>query len=772
MPPTWAAPMSRICTTPPRSVPPAALLLAADPTQLPGQWVDHGMSAWFAHTNQAALALARWMLETSRAQPGTRERVTHRRRAGKVIAASLGWSEAHAARRLEFARQLLERLPALGDAMDSGRLEEHKAWLFTSTLAELDTRQARTVVDDVLPDAPRLAYGVLRERIEKAAHDTDPGWAEARRAAAIARRRVSFRVAPSGAAELCGLDLPEEPAQDAHDRIVALARHITRELRAAGHDAPVGPIQSEVMLTLTGPTGAGMWDRDVIDHVIDRFTTPDNPDDGDGPADTGPDNPTVTAPTTTAGPRTPGLTNRRTRRRRDPTTRDPTTRDPTTRDPRTGTTSTTADPMMTDPRAPVPKTVTGDGDGDGDVPGKDAPAEDHGSAEDDVPGEPTTRPTAAAEKPPWRVPFVPRVALRVGLRTVLGLDRRAGQLPRHGVVTNSVATAMAWNRTHSTFRLLLYNPDGALEHALTVHPPRRGQPPPHARQRRHHIVELIAYTHELDALAAAAADPQLALDGDPPPGGILLRGDALGLSTGPPGRWLPPGPDPSRSTPPTPGPRSGTGSPAPPYGTGSRPGTRRVAPRAAPPTPAPATSTTPSRSPRAASPAPTTSGRAADATTPSNTTPTAAGRSPRPQPAGSPGPRPPAGSTSSSPSATRPDPTPSRAATTTTPSYPGSPSTRCPRPTIHPAARDATNTATSPRPPSTPPHTYDNAPATEPGTATTTPRRPPTTASPKNHPSDGHRAVSRGRPPTSRRGRRRRGTARRCARRARSGRRG
>ena len=500
-------------------VPPAALLLAADPTQLPGQWVDHGMSAWFAHTNQAALALARWMLETSRAQPGTRERVTHRRRAGKVIAASLGWSEAHAARRLEFARQLLERLPALGDAMDSGVLEEHKAWLFTSTLAELDTRQARTVVDDVLPDAPRLAYGVLRERIEKAAHDTDPGWAEARRAAAIARRRVSFRVAPSGAAELCGLDLPEEPAQDAHDRIVALARHITRELRAAGHDAPVGPIQSEVMLTLTGPTGAGMWDRDVIDHVIDRFTTPDNPDDGEGPADTGPDNPDGDGPDEDGGPADPGP-----HEPDEPDDEGPDDEGPEDRDD--------LDDGGSDddgPEGSGPEDGDGDGDGDGDVLGNDAPAEDHGSAEDDVPGEPTTRPTAAAEKPPWRVPFVPRVALRVGLRTVLGLDRRAGQLPRHGVVTNSVATAMAWNRTHSTFRLLLYNPDGALEHALTVHPPRRGQPPPHARQRRHHIVELMAYTHELDALAAAAADPQLAFDGDPPPGGILLRGDALGL---------------------------------------------------------------------------------------------------------------------------------------------------------------------------------------------------------------------------------------------------
>ena len=127
------------------------------------------------------------------------------------------------------------------------------------------------------------------------------------------------------------------------------------------------------------------------------------------------------------------------------------------------------------------------------------------------------------------MPFVPRVALRVGLATVLGLDRRPGTLPGRGVVTNSVAVAMAWNRVHSTYRVLLYDPSGALEHALTVRPPRRGEPPPHADQRRRHVVELTAHTHELDSLAAGLAGEQLALDGDPPPGGVLIHGDTLGL---------------------------------------------------------------------------------------------------------------------------------------------------------------------------------------------------------------------------------------------------
>lgn len=183
-------------------MPPVDLLAAADPVALPGQWVDAGMSAWFTHVNRAELALARWMLESSRARAGTTERVADRPRSAKIVAASLGWSEAYAAQRTEFARQLLERLPALGDAMSDGRLEERKASLFTTTLADLDTDQAREVVERVLPDAPRLAFQALRRRIELNAEAVDPDWAAARRAAAIARRRVSFGIAPSGAADL------------------------------------------------------------------------------------------------------------------------------------------------------------------------------------------------------------------------------------------------------------------------------------------------------------------------------------------------------------------------------------------------------------------------------------------------------------------------------------------------------------------------------------------------------------------------------------------
>ena len=276
-----------------------------DPAGLPGQWVDEGMSRQFAAANTAAWQLCRWVLECSRARAGTSERVTSRPRAGKIVAASLGWSEGYAAGRIEFARQVLERLPRLGQEMASGRLEEHKARDIVELVADLDDAQAREVVERVLDAAPRLGFLALRQRVALAAGAVDPGWAERRRAAAIARRRVTLRSAPSGAAELCGLDLPEDPAQDSHDRIVALAHAVLSRLkRAQVRGVSVGEVESEVMLTLTGPAGAGLYDLDVVEHVTARFTDPPNQRwPGPGSTDAGASgSTTTTAPWTTCCP--------------------------------------------------------------------------------------------------------------------------------------------------------------------------------------------------------------------------------------------------------------------------------------------------------------------------------------------------------------------------------------------------------------------------------------------------------------------------------------
>ncbi|HEX4609133.1 MAG TPA: DUF222 domain-containing protein, partial [Urbifossiella sp.] len=464
---------------------PDELLLALDPASVPGEWADAGMAAAFRMENHFAWARSRWTWEASRASAGTTVRVSDRPRAGKIPAATLGWSEQLGATKVEFARQVLVRLPALGEAMREGWLEEHKAEIVVSTVAELDDAQARRVVELLLGGAPGWSYKKLGDRVEATAKAVDPGWAEARKAAAIARRRVVLRPAPSGAADLSGLDLPPEPAQDAFDRIVALAGVVHDRLRSLGRDAPRGPIQTEVLLTLTGPDGAGLWDDDVIELVVSRFTSdgpgpgPGDGEDPDGGPDGGPE----------AGPAGPG--------------------DEPEGGPDDGLGGGGGPGGPTDPDAPLP------GEDVESAHLDDDPDEGHdGSCAGPEPagGDGSVR---------RAVPFTARVAIRLGLATALGLDRRPGEVPGQGSVCSSTARALAWDRADAHLRLLLYDEHHHLAHALTLPPIRHG-PPTLGGRRRRHTVEFTAHTHHLDHLVTGAGFPR-GIDTLPPDALRLLQ---------------------------------------------------------------------------------------------------------------------------------------------------------------------------------------------------------------------------------------------------------
>ncbi|MCD2197972.1 DUF222 domain-containing protein [Actinomycetospora endophytica] len=481
---------------------PQQWLLAMDPAEAPGQWTEAGLAAAFRAENHVTWRRWRWIWEAWRAAADTTERVAQRSRPGKIPAGVLGWSEQLGAARIEFARQILVRLPALGEAMREGWLEQDKASIFVGTVADLDDAQARLVVERLLGRAPTLTHAQLRARVEATAAAVDPGWAEARKAAAIARRRVSLRAAPSGSAELSGVDLPPEPAQDAYDRIVALGDVVHGRLRAVGREAPQGPIQTEVLLVLTGPDGAGLWDADVIELVLARFTDPGTGSDDSGPdpepgPESGPDGgPAPGTPDGGPGPEGGGAAP----------------------DEGPGGDRSGGDPIDdgTDARLGDDSDAAGeDGDRPGGEPDPGEPAPDGRPPDDDAASGGPDDPCPADESDlddaapvdgaggsaPRAVPFRARTAIRLGLRTVLGLDRRPGEITGHGSVCCSTARQLAWDRTDTTWRVHLHDTDGALEWLLTVRPPSCG-PPGAGGRRRRHVVELTAHTDELDDLTA------------------------------------------------------------------------------------------------------------------------------------------------------------------------------------------------------------------------------------------------------------------------------
>ncbi len=140
-------------------VPGAELLgaLATDSASVVGEVAEAGMRAGFALECHATWLRCRWLLEACRARAGTTARVLDDPYAAQLAAAALASSSTMAAMRLELAEGVLERLPALGEEMAAGRLEDRKAWHFVSVLRDLDMpRPARSSTSSsAAPRRPR-----------------------------------------------------------------------------------------------------------------------------------------------------------------------------------------------------------------------------------------------------------------------------------------------------------------------------------------------------------------------------------------------------------------------------------------------------------------------------------------------------------------------------------------------------------------------------------------------------------------------------------------
>src|SRR4051794_10940966 len=229
---------------------PEVLDLEVDPDTVPGETAHAGLLAAFRAENHATWQKYRWLLSACRARAGTTRRVLGDRYAAQAAAAALAWTGSMAAARYDFAHQILERLPMLGEQLRTGGLEESKAALLVSIVRDLDDDVAREVIARILGRAAELTHPALGALAEKTAAELDPGWYEARRQAAEARARVVARTAPSGAAELCGLDLPHDPAREAYDHVIALSDAVHAAVRARGRELRVGQVQSHVYLRL------------------------------------------------------------------------------------------------------------------------------------------------------------------------------------------------------------------------------------------------------------------------------------------------------------------------------------------------------------------------------------------------------------------------------------------------------------------------------------------------------------------------------------------
>jgi hypothetical protein len=434
--------------------------LEADPDSVPGDVAHAGLLAAFRAENHAAWQKYRWLLSACRARAGTTRRTCGDRYAPQAAAAALAWSGAMAAARYDFAYQVLERLPMIGEQMRAGRLQESKAALLVSIVRDLDDAQAREVIARILSRAPGLVHGALATLTEKTAAEVDHHWSEARRRAAEARARVVSRVAPSGAAELCGLDLPLDPAREAYDHVVALADAVTVAARARGRELRVGQVQSHVYLRLLHPDLLGAEDTTVVAVLTDElaprpFDDGPHPDDP-GPRDPDPDDGPDDGPDSDDGPDDPGPGSAEDTEPED--AHDPDTEPEDAREP----------------------DAVAEGEGEGG-----------GEGEDTEPGQGVDVDERGA------LAYRRAVVVRLGLATLLGRDHRPGEVPGWGAVATSTALTLTRRRPDATVHLVLHDPDGHFTDVLALPATRAGR---HRRQ----IVELTATAALLDALDPAA----------------------------------------------------------------------------------------------------------------------------------------------------------------------------------------------------------------------------------------------------------------------------
>jgi hypothetical protein len=240
----------------------AAVLSTVDPTTLSGQDLVELLAA---RNRQACHDQAR-QLQTIRelaySLPGPVGGPPLRRtivdpHADSEIAFALTWTDYTANLMLSVAFTVLEKVPAVGEAMLAGRCDLDKAKVFTTELADSDKPQARRVVARILPEVHRLTTGQLRDALRRLILTIDPDAARTRHDKAVADRCVQHQEFANGTAAIAATYLPKDKAAAAFDHVDAIAR----AAKAAGHDGrTIDQLRADIaadLLAGVDPTLAG-----------------------------------------------------------------------------------------------------------------------------------------------------------------------------------------------------------------------------------------------------------------------------------------------------------------------------------------------------------------------------------------------------------------------------------------------------------------------------------------------------------------------------------
>ncbi|GAA4738026.1 HNH endonuclease signature motif containing protein [Actinomycetospora chibensis] len=431
---------------------------------------------------------------------------------GDEVAAVLGWSRTMSSRKLDLAEDLADRLPAVGEALWEGWLDEPKATRFCEWTRDLADDLARHVCQVVLPEAPELPVGELIRRIEQTAAALDPEWAARRARRAEKNARVILSPNPTGTATFSVCDLAAPTGLAMRDRVDGLAAAV----RGLGVLTPVGTLRAEVAARLLDESTAGLADRDVALLLAAEYhrQATDLGDGGSGgPGDGGPDDGPDEGPSDgdpTDGNPTDG----------DPTDGNPTDGNPTDGGP-DGSGPDDGGPDGSGPNDRGPDEGPSDGDptdgnpDDSTGPGDPPDTPDLGQGLLDLPDLPDLPPMIEGPDPRSGRVRSGTTELRLRLTTALGLDEHPAAVPGYGTVLAPHARTLLQRHHGGEWRIVLTDDDGRLQRVLLA---RRRPRPPHRdtgpRPRGESCTAIVELQVPATVLAALTPDDHRTRTGD------------------------------------------------------------------------------------------------------------------------------------------------------------------------------------------------------------------------------------------------------------------
>ena len=406
------------------------------------------------------------------------------------------------------ARQLVEELPLVWQALSAGQLDPSKAKVFARYLINLTPAQSELICRRLLPRAPRWTSGQLAHRLLREVLAIDPTYARRRYEKAARERGVWGYIAEDGTAVLAGHGLSPTEAAAAAERLEQLAAAV----RAAGHPHTERQLRADLFVRLLDGRYTGFSTDDIIAAMLTDtvYATDGDPEPAAGPnaAEPTADGPTSSAaePAATAaaaaaatepaaagpsatkpaaaateaaatepGAAEPGAA--------EPGAAEPGAAEPAATEPLCAAEPGAAEPGAAEPGAAEPGATgtavaqpgaaeTGPeraaSDPVVDEPAPAGPVIAESAAGEQEPVEPGEQPAPPQPDPAPEHPPAPRectragVEVRVGLGTLLGLDDHPGELPGWGPVDAQEARRLVGRQHAAEWRFAVLDDDGYL----------------------------------------------------------------------------------------------------------------------------------------------------------------------------------------------------------------------------------------------------------------------------------------------------------------------